>query len=72
MDLCYKNFNYIYGALDSIMNQNYSKIEIVVSDDGSPGFPKQDIIEYIETHKKNNIVGYQVFSNEKNVGTVRN
>lgn len=70
--LCYKNFQYIYGALDSIMMQDYPAIEIIVSDDGSANFPESEIKEYIEKNKKDNIVNYQVYSNVENVGTVKN
>lgn len=70
--LCYQNFKYIYGALDSIMNQTYKEIEIIVADDASHMFPKEKICEYVENRKNRNIVSFKIFSNKENIGTVKN
>lgn len=69
---CYKKFDYLYQAIDSVLIQNYGRIELLVSDDGSPNFPKQEIVEYINKNKKENIERVLVHHNEQNIGTVRN
>lgn len=69
--ITYKRFDSIYKTIDSALNQNYSNIELFVSDDGSPNFPYKDIVRYIESNKKENIVSYHVLDNKENVGTVK-
>lgn len=72
--LTYKNFNGIFDTLDSVFQQNYPKIEIIVSDDGSPNasveLPKIDA--YIQEHRTPNITNVVLFTMPQNVGTVRN
>ena len=70
--LTYNTFDHIFVNLDSVLNQTYGNIEIVIADDGSDAFPKKQIEEYITLHKRANISNVVVFSNEKNVGTVKN
>lgn len=70
--LTYKNFDNIYSTISSILEQDYPCIELGVFDDGSDLFPKDEINKYIEEKRKSNIKHLVVFSNEKNIGTVRN
>ena len=69
--LCYKNQELLYGMLDSIFRQDYPRIQLVISDDGSADFSVEQVKEYIELHKRSNIVDVVVRSNEKNMRTVR-
>lgn len=69
--LSYNNYTYLKQCLDSILIQKYESIEIIVADDGSCVFDRDEIVTYIENNKHNNIVNYIVYQNEKNVGTVR-
>ena len=69
--ITYRKFDTIYRALDSALNQDYSQIELIVSDDGSPNFPKQEICAFIEQQKRNNILTFRVIANPENVGIVR-
>lgn len=69
--LCYRNWEFLTEAIDSVLEQDYAKIELIVSDDGSPDFPKETIERYIEKHKKENIISYQIRQEKTNVGTVR-
>lgn len=69
---CYKKFDYLYQAIDSVLIQNYARIELLVTDDCSPNFPKQEIVEYINKNKKENIERVLVHHNEQNIGIVRN
>ena len=68
--LCYKNQELLYGMLDSIFRQDYPRIQLVVSDDGGD-FNIEQVKEYIDLHKRSNIVDVVVRSNEKNMRTVR-
>lgn len=69
--LCYRNFEYLRQAIDSVLCQDYPQIELIVSDDCSQGFPQKELQEYIEKRKKSNICSVLVRQEEKNSGTVR-
>lgn len=66
----YNNLQYIYQALDSILHQSYNHIQLIVSDDGSQLFPKEEIEQYIRENGMG-IESYIVRQNESNIGTVR-
>lgn len=69
--LCYKNQELLYGMLDSIFRQDYPRIQLVISDDGSENFDVEQVREYIELNKRSNIEDVIVRSNEQNMRTVR-
>ena len=69
--LCYKNQELLYGMLDSIFRQDYPRIQLVISDDGSADFNPEQVLEYIDLHKRSNIVDVIVRKNEENMRTVR-
>lgn len=71
---CYKNLNKVYSTLDSIFNQQYPQIEIILNDDGTPDFMEYEssLKEYIEKNKKDNIINVILNHLEKNVGTSKN
>ena len=68
--VCYRNWQYLKEAIDSVLEQDYGKIQLIVSDDGSKGFPIAEFEAYISNHKKKN-VEFLVRQSEKNEGTVR-
>ena len=68
----YKKYTYLYRAIDSVLSQKYDDIELIICDDCSGDFPQQEIIEYIEKNKRNNLKSVLVYSNEMNLGTVKN
>lgn len=70
--LSYNKFDRLYETIKSVLNQNYSKIQYIIADDGSKAFPEKDIIKYIEYNKKNNLVSYIVSHSNINQGTVKN
>ncbi|WFD11388.1 glycosyltransferase [Tepidibacter hydrothermalis] len=75
MMLSYNNIQYMKGAIDSLLNQSYEQIELIISDDGSNDFDEifiESIREYIESNKKDNLVNYIIRKNEINIGTVKN
>lgn len=67
----YNQMQYIKTALQSILNQNYSNIELIITDDASTNFNKEEIVAYIEKHKKMNLKHYEFVINAKNEGTVK-
>ena len=69
--LCYRKFNFLFDAIDSVLSQDYSNIELIISDDGSPSFPNNEIRSYIETHKGKNITNLIIRQEPSNSGTVR-
>ena len=66
----YNQYLYIFSAIDSILQQDYPSIEIIVMDDCFAFFDKDEVTAYINEHKKSNIKAVKVFKNEENVGTV--
>lgn len=69
--LCYKNRNLLNGMLDSIFQQDYPNIQLIVSDDGSDDFFAEDVNRYIRQNKTDNIRDVIVMKNPENMGTVR-
>lgn len=70
--LTYQKFDNIYKNLESVLSQSYSNIEIVISDDGSDSFPKNEISLFIEERKTSNINNVVIIENKENRGTVKN
>lgn len=68
----YRQWDYLFEALNSVFMQDFAKIELIITDDGSEQFEKDKIEHYILTHKRENIIGYKILMNLKNVGTVKN
>ncbi|MBE6880782.1 MAG: glycosyltransferase [Ruminococcaceae bacterium] len=69
--LCYKNKNLLFGMLDTIFRQVYPHIQLIVSDDCSDDFSVDEITNYINKHKCQNIQSFIVRKNEENIGTVK-
>ena len=46
--LSYKNGGMLLETIDSILNQDYPSIEIVICDDASPDFDSSRLKQYIE------------------------
>ncbi|CDM68817.1 Hypothetical protein CM240_1659 [Clostridium bornimense] len=70
--LTYNNFKYYKECIDSILCQTYSDIEIVISDDGSLDFPRNEIYNYIYSNISKNIKKITININEHNLGIVKN
>lgn len=67
----YRKFELLYGAIDSILEQTYPDIELIVCDDCSENFPQTEIIQHIEANRRDNLKRWLVYSNPQNLGTVR-
>lgn len=69
--LCYRNFQYLLPAIDSVLEQDYSDIELIISDDCSDAFPAEEICAYIQNNKHDNITNFIIRQQAKNGGTVK-
>lgn len=70
--LTYNHFSGLDKTLSAIFEQDYPNIELAVIDDGSADFPAEKIKEFVSEHIKDNIKRAIIFSNEHNLGTVKN
>lgn len=69
---CYRKFEYVFEAIQSVIEQDYPHIELLISDDASEDFPQKSIEDYISAYARENIVHWRVNSHAENVGLVRN
>lgn len=68
----YKQPLYWQDAIDSVLMQDYPAIQLVFTDDASPGFNKNEVISYIESHAQSNLFSYKVITHADNFGTTAN
>lgn len=64
--LTYENAETLYRTLDSVLMQDYENFELVVSDDGSNLFPREEIEAFLSGKG----IRYRVRQNKTNMGTV--
>ncbi len=67
----YKKFDYIYQTIESVLMQDYSNIEYIITDDGSDNFPQSEIEKFI-INKGNAKLQYKIIHHPFNGGTVKN
>ena len=70
--LSYQNLEYLNECILSILNQDYSPIQLIVSDDASDFFDEKELEMFIEENKHDNLVDFKIIANKTNVGTVKN
>ena len=68
--LSYNNLQYLNECLDSIFQQTYDNIELIISNDGADNFNEAEVKCYAETNKSNN-VSLIINKNKRNFGTVK-
>lgn len=66
----YNNGDALFETIDSVLSQDYSRIELVVSDDCSEHFGTDAVEAYIAERKGDNIERVIVRQNTSNLGTV--
>lgn len=69
--LNYNSGEEIFESIQSVIEQEYENIELVIADDASKCFQEEEIVSFIEQKKRNNLI-YQIITNKENQGTVRN
>lgn len=69
---CYKKLDFLKQTIDSVLNQDYEKMEYIITDDGTPDFKEDYYREYINRNKNKNIQNFIVLSHKENQGTVKN
>lgn len=67
----YKKFDRLIDSINSVIAQDYSNIEYIITDDGSDDFPYSRIKNYLEQNSTSNI-SWNILRHERNVGTVKN
>ena len=60
----YNNYRYIFEAVDSVLQQTYPAIELLVANDGSSDFNQEELSAYIDAHKRENLVRVDIHNNE--------
>lgn len=70
--LSYQNTEWLERAVLSVLNQDWNRIELIITDDCSDYFDEDGIRSCIEENKKSNLENYSIIRHDKNVGTVRN
>ena len=72
--ITYKRFDGVIDTLESLFQQDYPRIELIISDDGSSNYYDEigSIKEFIDLHKSDNIEEIIYSHLEKNQGTVKN
>ncbi|WP_278009104.1 glycosyltransferase family 2 protein [Flavobacterium gyeonganense] len=64
--LCYNHEQFVVESLNSVLNQNYENIELIIADDCSTDNSKQVIQEWLKNH-----AGVTFVSNETNLGNTK-
>ena len=70
--LSYEQEEKLYMAIDSVCQQDYPFIELLVSDDGSSSFNTAAAVAHIRKYAGKNIVTFKVHHQPENIGTVAN
>lgn len=72
--LVYRHFDGITRTLQSVFEQDYPQIEIIISDDGSDNYVEEieAVRAYVDAHRTENIIRVVYNHLEENQGTVRN
>lgn len=70
--LYYNQPDFVMYAIESVLNQNYGKIELFIADDNSRSFPHEAVEKYIAKKKGDHLCNYIYHHNEINLGTVKN
>lgn len=68
----YYNNTQIFECIQSVLDQSYASIELILADDGSRENLNLQFASYIRQNKRNNIIRFVILRNDVNQGTVKN
>lgn len=70
----YRAFDGVYRTIQSVFDQDYPRIEIIITDDGSPNYEVEiaKVRRFVDEHRSDNIVRVLYNHLEENQGTVKN
>lgn len=68
----FRQMEYLFDTIKSVLEQEYKKIELIVSDDGSENFDQNSVENFIVENRRHNLVSYEIVRHTVNIGTVRN
>jgi len=69
--LAYRNSHLMGDVLNSILEQDYENIELILSDDASGDFDPRKISHHVESNNRGNIKRLLINVNHENMGTVK-
>lgn len=70
--LTYKHGALLLEAIDSVLRQDYPKIQLIIAEDGAKDFDEEAVRRYAVGHADTNLVDVQIMHPTTNAGTVRN
>lgn len=70
--LTFQQRHLLEDCIDSILQQTYPNIELVICDDCSADFDEEEVRRYIDANKEDNIKNVIVYKQPFNVGTTEN
>lgn len=60
----------LFGALDSVLMQDYPRIQLILADDASASFSREEVERYLKHNKRDNLEDSVILMNFENRGTV--
>ena len=69
---CYNNQKFLYELLQSIFDQTYQRLEILIGNDGSTSFSSHELIGWLAWHRPEWFGRISIYDSTVNRGTVAN
>ncbi len=69
--LGYRNYEFLFECLESVLCQTYQNMELIVSNDASEDFKVKEVTRWLQEQNAGNIKKITVNQNPVNLGTVR-
>lgn len=70
--LTYKHDKLLFETLDSVLNQDYSYIQLIVAEDGAKEFDVDAVKNFVSANANSNLIDCQILHPNTNYGTVKN
>ncbi len=72
VSMVYNNFDGLLLSVKSALDQNYNNMEIIIADDCSKDFSRENLLKYVNEICPQNDKEISIFVNDENIGTVKN